>query len=363
MPVFKKCFIITDQLLVRDAVVDHVELLIPLFEEVVLFTYAHQLGLQGLVEQCSIRSTAISKIKNLNLNKVALHSLWFAPSLKAMVAQTLKTSTDASLVPVITLTKGLIPRFTFSSETKHFYYLFSFPMLNSGAWWQGFQARLLQKRLRESLKNVSTKFYLSSQFLVQKLGNPQQAKVLPPFFKSEDFPRIEMHAKRSDIVVDLTDLDRSGWSMLWKLVHQRADLTWHFLGKLPLSLAEINQLNWPPHCSWKEEFCAATLQAVLLSSCCFISFARNFFPFICLAALASGVPVLVPADPIIEEFIPQGLRFTFHGVQDLENQLFFVMDSSTLPKDEMRRYALKYQEKFFKDRWVHILKQSAQTLT
>ncbi|MDH4467022.1 MAG: hypothetical protein QE271_03120 [Bacteriovoracaceae bacterium] len=204
--------------------------------------------------------------------------------------------------------------------------------------------------LRALRNHNPAKMAVSSQYLKEAAGLKAEVRVIPPPIPTEDFPYIEVITNKKSIAV-----------LLPKNAHH--DLTW--LNHYP-STQDILILGGSPDCvvplqdSIKRqiEFCHGTIQAAYLESFLVFDFlSTSALPTYGLLALAHQCVVATKNSAVIHEFLPMSATFTFSrdplelvDSLNLMKQVYLSLDWS-----EMRRYALRFNEKNFKqkmEKWI-----------
>jgi len=329
-------FFLIDHLLYRDDLVEHLELILPLDQEGVIRTFIHQPGLQGNLEKRKIYSQMAFQEGKKKLFDYILHVPFFMPNL-------LNVSEE-----MIIFSNGLIPVPPLGKAKLKFYYLHEWiwDELNwSGlSWWKKILLKSYEKRVLLSLQQSTFPILVSSQVLAKKL-QLNHYQCIASFYKSEDFPLVEMEGLREAYSLCLDGVRKEDSEYLQTLFLQDSKQEWFIFGKNNF------EIGLPEKVQYYETFCAGQLQAAFLQSKCFISFGRSAFPKIELASLSCGVPIVIRENLITYEFIPTGLRLSFSSM----NELGIVLQQLSMhaPKfdgKEMRRFALRFNEKHFKDK-------------
>lgn len=209
------------------------------------------------------------------------------------------------------------------------------------------------RKVIKSLKKNSRVVYCSSKMLAKKFGL-NESQVIYPFFQSEDYPSIEASCSKNSLTIVLDGATKNQETMLFDFLSSKLHNAEIFIfGTQSILREKFHSLG--NHIRFEQQFCSATLQAAFIQSRLAFFFPHDDIFSRALGALASGSIVghLRDSGPL-EEVVPKGLREEF---KDFDSALAAVSDlfhdEVSFPVSEMRRLALRYNEKNFKN---HILK-------
>jgi len=194
---------------------------------------------------------------------------------------------------------------------------------------------------------------ISSQTLKESLGLAPEVTVIPPPLPTEDFPHLEVPLNKKSITILLPK--DSMMDLSW--------LSWIDSKYTILVLGGSEAISMPnlPSIKWNSKFCHGTIHAAFLESFVVFDFlSPAHFPLYGLLALANRCLVASLSRATNHEFLPASASFLFskHPTEILSTIPLIEQVYLTLNWPEMRRYALRFNEKNFKDRmkkWLESL--------
>lgn len=217
-------------------------------------------------------------------------------------------------------------------------------------WW----LKLHEKRSLERLRKYSSKVICASKYLAEKY-QLQQAQVVYPFFKSEEFPRVDLIVEKKSITIYLEGSTDSEKVVLAEWMKNFSE-EWQFY--LFGSESDARFFRSSDKVRFEHQFCSATLHAAFLQSALFFQFRHPLELTLALSALASGVQVAHLPSLLIDEVIPEGLRVcceNFNEFMSLSCELSLRNMITSFDIGESRRFALRFSEKNFKDKMLKII--------
>lgn len=333
-----------DQIMDRDFSIDAVELISAPFDYASIYCLQFKQGILGPIAKRKIIAASAFLEKSNFYKKLPLLSL------------SLKLPAEKSSVVVVS--RGML---ACSSHCKTYYFYAPYwesddyiAIKTQQSWlirkWLDYH----EKKVIKSLQQNQNKVITTSQSLATKY-HLKKARVLYPFFKSEDFPRVELAVEKRAITIYLKGVSED---KLEQLILYLKDLP---IGWSCFLFGDENDRRKFLEFSFirfESQFCSATLQAAFLQSVFFFQFHHEEELSFALGALASGTYVAHLNAPILMEVIPQGLLLLCHEVKDIVHMTnYWGNVKHLLDVSEARRFALRFSEKNFKDKFLKIMSE------
>ena len=197
-------------------------------------------------------------------------------------------------------------------------------------------------------KHDPKRLAVSSQSLKEQWRLPPETRVIPPPIPTEDFPYIESPFHKQTITILLPK--DSVMDLSW-IAHVATKYTVQVLGGQSEALAPMREMF--PQVVWNANFCHGTIHTAFLESFIVFDFlSPKHFPTYGLLALANRCLVATPHQMGQQEFLPTSAAFYFaqHPAEVVATLALVEQVYLSLDWAEMRRYALRFNEKNFKDR-------------
>lgn len=339
------CDLITE----RDFAVNSLELVSAPYEHSNIYTLNYVPNLLGPITQRKIIAASSTSDVELVLKKI--------PLLTGSISSSFKKNN------IIAFSRGMLP---FSKHIK-LYYFYS-PYWES----EGYQDYYLtlswpwklilnwhQKRVLHSLRKNATRVLCANRGLAQKYGL-DQSNIVYPFFKSEDYPHVDLVVEKKSITLMLLGASLKDLEQLaqWVNSYQANWTDWNFF----IFGQEQHQqyFNTNEKIRFESQYCSATLQAAFLQSIFCFQFNHQDQFAIALGCLASGSYVAHLNSPMLSEIIPEGLRITSNDLTEFINMATEWSFRKIIQKTDLleaRRFALRFSEKSFKDKILKFIAQ------
>ncbi len=328
-----------DQVKERDFGIEAIELLAAPFEHAGIYCLNYFSGLLGPIAKRKIRSSG-----------QFLHFEHCFQKLPLLSGSLKLPSANNSLVA---LSRGMLP-LTKNCRLYYFYAPFweseEYKIFHQSQNW--FVKKWLDfycKKIILSLQKNQHKVMVASKQLALRY-ELTSSEILYPFFKSEDFPYVELATEKNAVTIYLKGSSGEQKTELANhLAKSSRDWYFYIFGeeKDRLLFNEIHNVRF------ESEFCAATLQAAFLQSRFFFQFPHGEELSMALGALACGSYVAHGNSDLLMEIIPQGLLLLCHDIQDIFHMTYQWSDSQVLLNiSEARRFALRFSERNFKDKFL-----------
>jgi hypothetical protein len=326
----------------RDFAIDAVELISAPFETAEIYCLNFVPGILGPIAKRRVISSAKGLIESDLFKKIPL------------LTGSLKLPKDFR--SVVTLSQGYLP----VSDQTHLYYFYS-PYWESEnyrefyknqSWFLKKWLDFHQKKVILSLQKNQSRLLIANKKIAKEY-QLEKAEILYPFFKSEDFPRVELGIQKQAVTILLQGSSFQDKLDLLKLLKNfEGENNFFIFG----SEQDQSAFASIPKVRFESQYCSATLQAAFLQSHFFFQFSHNEELPLALGALASGAYVAHRASALLSEVIPQGLLLSCHGLEDIFSMLAqWNHLSHKLDLGEARRFALRFSERSFKDKILSFL--------
>jgi hypothetical protein len=204
--------------------------------------------------------------------------------------------------------------------------------------------------LRAIKQHPAARMAVSSQSLKELCGLDPQVRVIPPPIPTEDFPFVDLVVLKKSITILLPKGGAQDVSWVKNF--------WPSQEVLILGDCDLKTLPIQANIKHQPKFCHGTIQAAFMESFLVFDFlSAGPLPTYGLLALANQCVVAAQSNPALHEFLPLSATFSFakHPMEIVETipliqQVFLATDWA-----EMRRYALRFNEKNFKqkmEKWI-----------
>ncbi len=190
-----------------------------------------------------------------------------------------------------------------------------------------------------------------SQSLADELGL-ENADVIPAPFVSRDFPVMGKFYENKNVLLRTEKLNRV---VLYKLITLLGP---NYQLKIISNSEKVHSLKVEfPQVEFFQELNSSALYIELLKALVFIDDCDHPFPVESFCSLCTGIPVIIRENSVNREFLVEDVCTFFSGFDDLKLKITeFLGGSEGFKPDLLRRYALRFNERIFKNRFLRLLK-------
>ena len=327
-----------DFLLERNQEVFLLELLLAGFPDAEIYTLAHAKGkILGRIENHRIISSPLSRFVQSyeHLGKAS----WLIPS----SVKELKISPEID--KLIVISSGWAHTIETSPKTERFVWLSHFSEATKLTGWKKIFKLYHQGQQLNSLKGEKHLAF-SSEVLKNDLG--LEGRVIYPGYKTEDFHLVSDDIHTGIYTHHLVHLKGSNQIKVRELVSSALKM------KIPLKFVgpdeSYSDLKVHKELEFIGDHCDATTAAMTHDARAVWCLSEGSFPVQALGALACGRPAVVMDTPVNRELLPQEAVWVLE--KDI-NGILAEADKNYLTSDKkvLRRMALKYNERLFKNQF------------
>lgn len=204
------------------------------------------------------------------------------------------------------------------------------------------------KECIQKLDNV----VFSSHCLAHQCEFNKDYQVVPAPFVSRDFPVMGEYEKNKEILLFVDSIDKI---KLGKIIE---DLGTKWQLKVISSEDQIRKVkNLWPHIECFRGMDNHLLYIELLKARLLIDAREVVYPEKALCALSTGVPTLLLDTEVNREYLTEDVSSYFDSLEQLDKRLAsYLNESFTYSGQILRRYALRFNERIFKNKILSIMK-------
>ncbi len=188
----------------------------------------------------------------------------------------------------------------------------------------------------------------------QSLGNTlelEEVNVIPAPFISRDFPVMGKYYENKNVLLRTENMDRV---QLYKVISLLgADYQLKVISKSK----QVHELKTEfPQIEFFGELNSNALYIELLKSLVFIDDCDHAFPVETFCSLCTGIPVIVKENQVNSEFLVGDICSFYRDYDDFKSKLSdFLGGETNFKPDLLRRYALRFNERIFKNRFLRLI--------